>query len=231
MRLFDLRDSVAAPSETLRALASGISSGSLASEIATTLEGYSEGLAIAVLVGVALGVAIGMSRTLLDATSVVLEFLRPIPSVALIPLAILFFGLGIPMRRFVVAFAAVWPIMINTLYAVRGVDRALYDVAATSGVSGIGRLARVTLPAALPGIATGIRLGASVALVVGVTAEFVTGTDGIGSYMHRQQLAFQLPELYAAIVLTGVLGLAVNVGLRAAERRIVFWVGEERLRS
>lgn len=229
VRLFELQDSLAAPSATLRALAEGISSGSLSGEIGTTLEGYAEGLIIAVAVGVLFGVAIGSSRTLLNASSVVIEFLRPIPAVALIPLATLSFGLGIPMRRFVIAYAAAWPILINTLYGVRGGDRLLHDVARTSGVTRLGRLVRVTVPAALPSIATGIRVSASIALLVAVTAEYVSpGTGGIGSYMQRQQNAFHLPEMYAAVVMTGLLGYAINVVLRAAQRRVVFWVGEER---
>jgi NitT/TauT family transport system permease protein len=230
IRLFDLHDSVATPSSTFRALAEGISSGTLSGEIGTTLESYAEGFALAIAGGVVLGVVIGSSRTLLDASSLVIEFLRPIPAVALIPLAILLFGLGTPMHRFVIAYAAVWPILINTLYGVRGTDRLLHDVARTSGVTRLGALLRVTLPSSLPSIATGIRVSASIALLVGVTAEFVTpGTGGIGAYMQRQQFAYQIPELYAAVVLVGALGYTINALLRVAERRIVFWVGEERV--
>lgn len=228
VRLFDLEDSVAAPSTTFRALGEGLASGTLSGEIGTTLESYVEGLAIAIVAGVVLGVLIGSSRVLLDASSVVIEFLRPIPAVAMIPLAIMFFGLGVEMRRFVIAYAAVWPILLNTIYGVQGSDRLLQDVARTSGVTSAGRLFRVALPAALPSIATGIRVSASIALLVGVTAEFITGTSGIGGYMQQQQLAFRLPELYAAVVLVGSLGYAINVGLRIAQRRAVFWVGEDR---
>ena len=147
-----------------------------------TLEAYLEGLAIAIVIGVAAGVLIGTSRTLHDGTSVVIEFLRPIPAVALIPLAILFFGpFGIAAHRFVVAFAATWPILVNTIYGVRGADRMLHDVARTSGVGSAGRLFRVTLPAALPSIATGIQVSAAIALVVCVTAEFRTGAGGVGA--------------------------------------------------
>jgi len=229
VRLFELRDSVPAPSAVLRALAEGVSSGTLSGEVGTTLESYAEGLGLAIAAGIVLGLVIGSSRTLLEASSIVIEFLRPIPAVALIPLAIMVFGLGLPMRRFVIAYAALWPILINTLYGARGADRVLHDVARTSGVTRLGRLVSVTFPAALPSIATGIRVSASLALLVGVTAEFVTGTEGIGSYMQRQQLAYQLPELYAAIVVTGFLGYAINVALRRAERHFLFWVGEGRL--
>ena len=226
VRLFELQDSVAAPSAALRALGDGLWSGTLTGEIATTLESYLEGLAVATVVGVALGLAIGSWRMLLDALSVVIEFLRPIPAVALIPVAILFFGLGMPMRRFVVAYAAVWPILIGTLYGALGTDRVLHDVARTSGATRLGTVVRVTLPASLPSIATGIRVSAAVALQVAITAEFFIGTDGIGAYMKHERLSFHLPQLYAAILLTGALGYAINRALRTTERRVVFWVGE-----
>jgi ABC-type nitrate/sulfonate/bicarbonate transport system permease component len=230
VRLFDLEDSVAAPSEAAGALADQLRDGALSDEIVTTLEVYVQGLALAVAIGVGLGIAIGSSRTIEDGTSVVVEFLRPIPAVALIPLAILWFGLGTPMLRFVVAYAAVWPILVHTVYAIRGVDRMLYDVAATSGVTGVGRVARVSVPAALPGIATGVRVSAAIALVVCLTAEFFFGTQGIGAYMQAQQAAYRIPELYAAVILAGLIGLAVDVVLRGTQRRALFWVGEERAR-
>ena len=228
IRVFDYDSSIATPSSTVQALAEQLSSGELSSEIGETLVAYAEGLALAIVIGVAAGLLIGSSRTLLDATSVVIEFLRPIPGVALIPVVILFLGLGIPTRRFIVAYAAAWPILINTLYGVRGVDRTFHDVARTSGVGRAGRLFRVTLPAALPSIATGIRVSAAVALLVCVTAEFVIGTGGIGTYMERQQIALRLPELYGGVVLVGLLGYLINVGLRMVERRTLFWSGEER---
>jgi len=229
VRVFDLGDSIAAPSSTFRALGDGIASGELTSELRTTLGSYAQGLAVAIVLGVLAGAIIGSSRTLMAASSVVIEFLRPIPAVALIPLAILLFGFDAPMRRFVIAFAAVWPILIGTLYGVRGADPFLHDVARTSGLGSAGRLFRVTLPAALPSIATGIRVSASLALLVCVTAEFVVGAGGgLGSYMQQQQSAVRIPQLYAAVFLVGLLGYVVNAGLRAAERRVVFWGGEQR---
>jgi NitT/TauT family transport system permease protein len=228
VRVFDYETSVATPSSMLRALVDELWSGALSGEIGDTLSAYFQGLAIAIVIGVTAGILIGSSRTLLDATSVIIEFLRPIPGVALIPLAILFFGLGVPARRFVIAYAATWPILINTLYGVRGGDRMLHDVAKTSGVGKTGRLFRVTLPAALPSIATGIRISAAIALLVCVTAEFLIGFGGVGTYMERQQIANRLPEMYAAVILVGLIGYLMNVGLRVLQRRTLFWAGEER---
>jgi NitT/TauT family transport system permease protein len=229
VRAFDYEQSIATPSSTLRALYDQLANGTLSGEIGFTLHAYLEGLALAILIGVTAGVLIGSSRMLLDASSVVIEFLRPIPGVALIPLAIVLFGpFGIAAHRFVVVFAAVWPILINTIYGVRGVDRTLLDVARTSGVGKAGRLVRVTLPAALPTIATGIRISAAIALVVCVTAEFVTSAGGIGTYMEEQRAALELPELYAGVVLVALIGYGINVALRAVQRRALFWAGEER---
>jgi NitT/TauT family transport system permease protein len=141
----------------------------------------------------------------------------------------MYLGTGTPMQRVVIAYAALWPILITTLYGVRGTDPILHDIARTAGVKRLGRLARVAVPAALPTIATGIRIGASIALLVGVTAEYLTGTAGLGSYMRLQQSAFRLPQMYAAIVLTALVGYVIDAGIRASERRLVFWGGEERL--
>ena len=173
-----LRQRRGAVGRSARARRRAMRTGPCSDEIVTTLEVYVQGLALALGIGLALGIAIGISRTIDEGTSVVVEFLRPIPAVALIPLAILWFGLGTPMLRFAVAYAAVWPILIHTVYGIRGVDRMLYDVAATSGVTGLARVVRVSVPAALPGIATGIRVGAAIALVVCVTARVLLRHPG-----------------------------------------------------
>jgi ABC-type nitrate/sulfonate/bicarbonate transport system permease component len=215
----------------VRALARELWAGRLSGAVASTLHAYAEGLALAVAIGILAGVAIASSRILLDASSVVVEFLRTVPGIALIPLAILWFGLGLAMQRFVVAYAATWPILIATLYAVRGTDRLLHDVARTTGARRVETAVRVTLPAALPGIAAGVRLSAAIALQVAVTVEFLNGGGGIGGYMQRQQLSYHLPELYGAILLTALVGYAVHLSLRAVERRALFWVGEHRLEA
>jgi ABC-type nitrate/sulfonate/bicarbonate transport system permease component len=227
VRVLDLHDSVAAPSATLQALIDEVLSGVLAREIGTTLESYAWGLGAAITVGVSAGLVLGSSRVLLDASSVVLEVLRPIPAVAIIPIVVFYAGLD--TARYAVAFGAVWPILVHTIYGVRAGDSLLHDVARTSGSSRVGRFARVTVPAALPSIATGVRVSASLALLVCVTAEWVVRSGGLGSYMEQQQSATQLPEMYAAIVVVGLLGYLVNVGLRTAERSVVFWVGEEQV--
>ncbi len=230
VRAFDYEQSIAPPSSTLRALYSRLADGTLSGEIGVTLHAYLEGLALAILIGVTAGVLIGSSRTLLDASSVVIEFLRPIPAVALIPLAIVLFGtFGIAAHRFVVVFAAVWPILINTIYGVRGTDRMLHDVARTSGV---GRRRTAVPRDAARGTSQhrhrnpGQRRDCAARLRDGRVP--YTGAGGIGAYMQDQYAALNAPELYAAVVLVSFLGYLVNVGLRVVQRRTLFWAGEER---
>jgi NitT/TauT family transport system permease protein len=227
VRSFDLSDSMAAPSGAARALVDGLADGTLSGVVATTLETYVQGLVLAVVIGVALGVAIGSHRAIEQGTSVMVEFLRPVPAVALTPLAIFWFGTGASTIRFLVAYAAVWPVLVHTVYGIRGVDRRLYDVAATSGVTGLERIVRVSVPAALPGIVTGVRVSAALALTVCVTVEYFVGGRGVGGYLYDRQVAHRLDGLYAAAALTGLLGLAVDWVLRRAARRVVFWTGED----
>ena len=231
VRAFDYEQSIATPSSTLRALYDELAAGTLTGEIGVTLSAYFQGLAIAIVIGVGAGVLIGSSRTLLDASSVVIEFLRPIPAVALIPLAIVFFGtFGIGAHRFVVAYAAVWPILINTIYGVRGADRMLRR----RGENVRGRPRRPALPRDAARRASEHRdrypgQRSHRASLVCVTAEFRTGR-GRHRRVHGGPAVRRTgyPELYAAVVLVSLFGFAVNAGLRAVQRRTLFWAGEER---
>ncbi len=151
VRAFDYEQSIATPSSTLRALYDELAAGTLSGEIGDTLSAYFQGLALAIVIGVAAGVLIGSSRTMLDASSVVIEFLRPIPAVALIPLAIVFFGTSAsprtasssPMRP--PGRSSSTPSMASA-----APTACSHDVARISGVGRTGRLFSVTLPAALP---------------------------------------------------------------------------------
>jgi NitT/TauT family transport system permease protein len=158
-----------------------------------------------------------------DALRIVMEFLRPVPSVAMIPLAILFLGLGTGMRVAVITYAAFWPLLVSTIYGVRAVDPVALDTARNFGVPPFEALWRVTLPAALVNVATGLRVSASIALVVTVTTELVAGNNGVGFYIAQMEQASRLPSMYAGIVLTGILGYLVNVLFSALERKVVFW--------
>lgn len=211
------------PSATIAALWRGLLDGDISSQVGMTLLSFAEGLILATVLAVSIGVLMGAIPIVYDALKTIVELLRPIPSVAMIPLAILFLGLGTPMRVAVVTYASFWPLLISTLYGVRAVDPVALDTARNFGVPPFEALYRVILPAALVNIATGLRVSASIALVVTVTTELVAGNSGLGFYVAQMEQASRLPSMYAGILLTGILGYLVNVVFFTVERRVVFW--------
>jgi ABC-type nitrate/sulfonate/bicarbonate transport system permease component len=211
------------PSATIAALWSGLMNGEISSQVGMTLLAFSEGLLLASLLAVTVGILMGAIPVVYDALKVIVELLRPIPSVAMIPLAILFLGLGTSMRVAVITYAAFWPLLISTFYGVRSVDPVALDTARNFGVPPAEALYRVTLPAALVNVATGLRVSASIALVVTVTTELVAGNSGLGFYVSQMEQANRLPPMYAGILLTGILGYLVNLAFFNLERKVVFW--------
>lgn len=193
--------------------------------VAGTLSAWAIGLAIATALGVPLGVIFGSFDRTHAAASTAIELLRPVPSVALIPLVILLLGRGLDMRVALVAYASVWPILLNTIAGARAVDPLARD---TARVYGLGRgavLWSVALPTAAPFAFTGIRISAAIALIVAVSAELIAGGGpGIGTWMLGVSQAGVARELlYAGIVVTGLLGLALDSLLLAGERRLFAW--------
>lgn len=211
------------PSAIIVALWQGLANGDISSQIGTTLLVFAESLVLASVLAVIVGVLMGAIPVVYDALKTIVELLRPIPSVAMIPLAILFLGLGAPMRVAVITYAAFWPLLINTLYGVRAVDPVALDTARNFGVPPFEALYRVTLPAALVNIATGLRVSASIALVVTVTTELVAGNSGVGFYVSQMEQASRVPQMYAGILLTGILGYLINMLFFELERKVVFW--------
>lgn len=206
VRLFHLSDSVAAPSEAARALATGMADGTLSGDIATTLAVYAQGLALAIVIGVAVGLAIGISRTIEDGTSVVVEFLRPIPAVALIPLAILWFGLGNTAVVFVVFIAEFFPLYFNTEAGARNINPILVDAARCFGAKRLTLLRRVILPASIPYIITGMRIALGGAWRMIVAGEMLASQSGIGSVLMESRYQFRATDLMMAMILISVVG-------------------------
>ena len=196
-----------------------------------TLQGWALGLGIACLVAIPSGILIGSSPLLYRALRVPIEFLRPIPSVALIPLAVLVYGSGLQSKVFLAAFAATWPLLMQTLYGVQDVDPVATDTARSFGFSRGSRLLRVTLPSAVPYIATGIRISAAVALILVVTAELVIGAPGLGREINLARQGSNVELMYALILATGLLGLLVNQLFTWAERRVLRWHPSQRVEA
>ena len=211
------------PSKTLRALAGELDGASLWSDVGNTLEGWAIGLALAVAVGVPLGVTVGSRALLYRSLRFPIEFLRPVPSVALVPLVVLVYGTGLDSKVFLVFFASLWPLLIQTIYGMQDTDPVARDTARAFRVRRAERLMAVTLPGAVPYIATGLRISSSVALILAVTAELVIGIDGLGQSISLAGESGAVELMYALIVLTGFLGWALNVVFARAERRVLHW--------
>jgi ABC-type nitrate/sulfonate/bicarbonate transport system permease component len=215
-------------SETLSTLFDQLGESRFWEAVGNTLEGWALGLGIAAALAIPIGIVIGSSRLLYRATRGVIEFLRPIPSVALIPLAILIYGTGLQSKVFLAAFASFWQVLVATLYGVQDVDPVATDTARSFGFSRPQRLLRVTLPSAIPYIATGLRIASAVSLILTVTAELVIGAAGLGRSINLARSGGNEELMYALILATGVLGLLLNAVFQRVERRVLHWHPSQR---
>ena len=196
--------------------------------VGNTLEGWVIGLGIAVLLGVPAGILIGSSRWAYRALRVPIEFLRPIPSVALIPLAVLLFGSGLDSTLLLVVYASFWQVLVQVLYGVLDVDPVATDTARAFQLGRFERLWRITVPSAVPYIATGIRIASSVALILCVTAELVIGSAGLGREINSASSGGNVDLMYALIIATGLLGWLLNIAATMVERRVLHWHPSQR---
>jgi ABC-type nitrate/sulfonate/bicarbonate transport system permease component len=196
--------------------------------VGNTMQGWALGLGIAAALAIPLGIVIGSAPLLYRALRFVIEFLRPIPSVALIPLAVLVYGTGVESKVFLAAFASFWPLFVQTLYGVRDVDPVATDTARSFGLGRAERLWRIKLPSAVPYIATGIRISSAVALILSVTAEIVIGSAGLGRAINVARSSGAVELMYALIIATGILGWLLNVAATRAERRVLYWHPSQR---
>ena len=212
----------------LYAAVKGLAGGELSAAVLTTLSAWAPGLLIAAVGGVSAGIALAMLPRLEIATRPLLEFLRPIPSVALIPVALLVLGIGLGMQLFMIAFASIWPVLFSTKAGVESVDPRFLETGRVFHVTGLGQVFRIVLPSALPSVATGLRTASAIALVVAITVEMLTGRPGIGYYVENVRLNGLVTEMWAAILVTGVLGYLVNALFMTIERVALPWSPENR---
>ncbi len=200
-------------------------------DVVATLLGWAAGLAVAVALGVPLGIAFGSSPLIYRMSSSVVEMMRAVPGVALIPLAILVLGQGIVMKTALVAYATIWPILYNTEYGVHDVDPVARQTAQAFGLPPLAILRHVVLPSAAPFVFTGIRIAASIGLIVVVGAELLAGTsDGIGAYILQASVnGGQMDDVMAGAAVAGLLGVLINVVFENIERRAFAWRQTETL--
>ena len=193
-----------------------------------TLTGWGLGLAIAVVAGVAVGVVIGSVPVLRAVTASTIEFLRPIPSVALIPVAVLLYGTDLRSTLLLVVYASFWQVLVQVLAGTQDVDPVADDTARSYRLGRWGRVRYVLWPTALPYVMTGVRLASAVALVLAVTAELVIGSPGLGHEIAVAQTSGAVPRVYALVLVTGLLGVAINLVARSVERRALHWHQSQR---
>ena len=196
-----------------------------------TVRGWALGLGIATALAVPIGIVLGSSQFASRAFRIPVEFLRPIPSAALIPLLFLTLGTTLNSEIFLAAFGAFWPLLVQTIYGVRDVDPVALDTARSFGIGRFERLYRIKLPSAVPYIATGLRISSSVALILAFTAELFMGIPGLGALMNVAESFGLTVEVYALALATGFLGLAIYAVFAAIERWALRWHPSQRAAS
>jgi len=197
--------------------------GTLLSELAASLWRMFAGYFIGVVLGVLVGLLMGFFRPAYHLLEPITEVLRPIPSPAYVPIAILFLGIDNEMKIFMIAFAVFFPVLLNAYSGVRSVDPVLLSTASTFGVRGGRLLWQVVLPSAAPFIFTGMRVSLAIALIVMVISEMVASSDGIGYFVLAAQRGFQVREMYAGVVTLAAVGYVLNRVFLAVENRVLAW--------
>lgn len=199
--------------------------------IGNTLAGWGIGFAIGAAAAIVVGLAIGLNRMAFRSTILVIEFMKTIPVIAILPIVVLQFGGTLKMEYIVVAFGVFWPLVIQVVYGVRSMDPLVRDTAEVLRVTGLRRFSAVVLPSAAPFIATGLRIAAAVALILAIIAELIGGAAGLGRdiLVAEDSGASALPLVYALIVITGLTGIAIAMVFTLLERRVLRW--HERFRT
>src|SRR5262245_11345191 len=210
-------------STTVQALWDMIQTGVFWKALGETVRGWAIGLGLAAALAIPIGIALGSSNFASSAFRVPIEFLRPIPSAALIPLLFLTLGTTLKSEVFLATFGAFWPLLVQTMYGVRDVDPIATDTARSFRLRQLERLYRVTLPSALPYIFTGIRIASTVALILAFTAELFMGTPGLGQRLNYYETFGLNPEIYALALATGFLGVGIHFAVSAVERYVLRW--------
>jgi ABC-type nitrate/sulfonate/bicarbonate transport system permease component len=181
------------------------------------------GYGIAIVVAISGGVGLGLSRRARLAVNPIVEFLRAIPPPAMLPFAMLVLGIGDAMKVFLIAFVCLWPILLNTIDGVTGVDLTLRETTRVYGANSVDKIRLVIMPAAAPQIFAGMRTSLSLALILMVISEMRASTNGIGFFVLQSQRSFAIPEMWSGIFLIGILGYSLNAVFVLIERWVLRW--------
>ncbi|GAB2877679.1 ABC transporter permease [Streptomyces mayteni] len=202
--------------------------GRLGHDLLPSLGRLAAGYTLALVLGVALGVLIGTRPALRAFAEPVLEFFRAIPPPVMVPILMLLLGIGTTMKVVVIVSGAVWPVLLNTVEGVRGIDGLLHDTARVYRLRPLTRLRTVVLRGASPQIVTGARQALSIAIVLMVISEMFAANNGLGFSIVQFQRGFALPEMWTGIILLGLVGLLLSLIFRAVERAVLAWYRGQR---
>lgn len=192
-------------------------------EVLPTIMRFGVGYLIAIAAGVGFGLIFGLSRTLRLMFEPVLDFFRAMPKTALLPVFIVVIGVGESMKIGIVAFGATWPVLLNTIDGVRGVEPTYIEMSRVYRLGRWSRIFRVILPAAGPQIFAGARLALAIALILVLVAEMLASTNGVGYVILQSQQTFAIPEMWAGLIILGMIGYAVNLLFVLCEGRMLAW--------
>lgn len=215
---------------TLAALGHQLASATLWLAVRDTLLGWALGLLLGGGAAIVAGTLLGLSRFAYRSVIPVIEFFKTIPVIAILPLALLLFGATLTMKYVLIAFGVFWPLAVQVIYGVRAIETTTLDTATTLQVRGLRRFFVVILPSAAPFIATGLRVSAAVALILGVVAELIGGSSGVGLQILTAENSgpSAYPVMYAYILVAGLLGVLLAGSFALAERRLLHWHESQR---
>lgn len=201
------------------------------SSIGSTAASWSLGLLLSLAIALPVGLLVGSTRGALLSTRLTIDVLRTIPPVTLIPLAVLVYGPTLEMKLLLVVYGTVWPLLLQVVYAVREVDPVARDMARAYRLPATVRWRSLLLPSSLPFLLTGLRIGATLALLLSIGAEIIGDAPGIGRALVLAQISSRPDDAYVYVVVAALLGILVNSVLLLAQRRLLFWHGDHRGRS
>lgn len=197
--------------------------GGLGTDVVPTLRRIALGFALSVSIGFLLGLGLGSSRVVRLLSEPVLAFIRAIPPVALIPPAIILIGLGDNMKVMIVAFIGIWPVALNTADGVMEIDSTMRDTARAFHLSALERLFFVTIPAAAPRTFAGMQTTLAFCLIGVISTEFIAATEGLGFLINQAQQTFLIPQMWAGILMIGIIGYLLNALFQVVRRKTLFW--------
>jgi ABC-type nitrate/sulfonate/bicarbonate transport system permease component len=211
------------PDKTWEALVDGFRNGMLGEQTLETTLRMIYGWVLASLLGTGVGAVIGSSRRARELIAPTLEFIRPLPASAMIPVGIAFFGLTKSMVIGVVAFGSIWPMLLATIHGFAAVEPRLVEVGRVLKLSRLQMVFKVAFPSALPDILAAMRLGLITALILSVVGEILAFQGGLGSHILEASRAYRSPELFAGVIVLGAIGLVSNLVLSLLENRFLRW--------